>query len=581
MNYIVFKSPEEAAISSLEDQKVLAVCQLCGKQELRWLHNVKKAQIIRCHSCLAKYARSKVDVSKRDYKAIAQKTKLTFLKKYGVENPQQLQSFKDKVKESNLKKYGCHPSQLQSVKDKQAKTNLEKYGCKATSQSEQVKQAYRDYCEKKYGKGIINAFQASEVKDKIKETWIKKYGVDNPQKSKEIRQKVEQTCLERYGAICNWANHDNRIKCQQAYTYDGVKFDSSYELMYFIYLQDHNKEFIYEPNEFFTFNFQNKEHRYFPDFKIDNEFVEIKGNHFVKEDGTWRNPYDSSQNDLYEAKHQCLIKNNVRIIFQNSVEMQQVIDFIDKTYSLEFPKLFKNDLKFPYLNDPLVDTYDDALIRHFHKSIYEANRKGYISPLSGWADKSLVKKSALNRLKEVGCCSPKDILRGFSVAKIAPKVSVFKSTLASRLINQYLNEYSTIIDPFSGFSGRMLGAAANYKTYIGKDLNEKHVQESNEIIKYKNLKNCSVEVEDILTKENVEEYDALFTCPPYEDKENWNGDKDVNKTCDEWIDICMQKYKCKKYLFVVDDTLKYKNNIVETITNKSHFGQNQEYVIIL
>lgn len=73
-------------------------------------------------------------------------------------------------------------------------------------------------------------------------------------------------------------------------------------------------------------------------------------------------------------------------------------------------------------------------------------------------------------------------------------------------------------------------------------------------------------------------YESLFTCPPYENKEIWN-ESDVNMTCDQWIDECLQRFKCKKYLFVVDCTDKYKDNIVETIENKSHFGSNYEYVL--
>ena len=37
--------------------------------------------------------------------------------------------------------------------------------------------------------------------------------------------------------------------------------------------------------------------------------------------------------------------------------------------------------------------------------------------------------------------------------------------------------------------------------------------------------------------------------------------------------------KCKTYLFVVDNTNRYKDYIVDIITNKSHFGKNNEYVI--
>ena len=73
---------------------------------------------------------------------------------------------------------------------------------------------------------------------------------------------------------------------------------------------------------------------------------------------------------------------------------------------------------------------------------------------------------------------------------------------------------------------------------------------------------------------------ALFTCSPYNDKESWN-ENDKNLTCDEWIDICMEKYKLHKYLFVVDNTEKYKDYIVETLENKSHFGKNNEYVVLI
>ena len=37
--------------------------------------------------------------------------------------------------------------------------------------------------------------------------------------------------------------------------------------------------------------------------------------------------------------------------------------------------------------------------------------------------------------------------------------------------------------------------------------------------------------------------------------------------------------KCKTYLFVVDNTNRYKDYIVDIITNKSHFGKNNEYII--
>lgn len=137
-----------------------------------------------------------------------------------------------------------------------------------------------------------------------------------------------------------------------------------------------------------------------------------------------------------------------------------------------------------------------------------------------------------------------------------------------------------MFDPFSGFSGRLLGACALGKHYIGQDLNEKHVNESNDIINFLNLSDLATVVQkDILTS-SKERYECLFTCPPYEGKEHWNL-TDIEKPCDEWINICLDKFECNKYLFVVDETIKYKNYIVDTITNKSHFGSNNEYVVLI
>ena len=52
-------------------------------------------------------------------------------------------------------------------------------------------------------------------------------------------------------------------------------------------------------------------------------------------------------------------------------------------------------------------------------------------------------------------------------------------------------------------------------------------------------------------------------------------------SCDDWIDICLSHFKCNKYIFVVDETIKYKDKIVEEIENKSHFNTNKEYIIVL
>lgn len=504
-------------------------------------------------------------------------------------------------KATNIEKYGTeNVFASNDIKNKIKETCLEKYGVENPAFSEDIKSKTKITCLEKYG--VPYSFQSDNNKEKTKRTLLEKYGVDHPSKNKEIKskmvsswakskdtmkEKMQKTCLEKYGVLYPMQNYDIQLKSKKKYTYNNIQFDSSWELALYIYCIDNNINFEYHPSISFSYTYNDNEYSYFPDFKIENEFIELKGLQFFENkdvNGKMINPYDRSQDDKFEAKHQCILKNNVKII----TDCSKYIDYVNLKYTKDFLGLFENNLPFPYLNETLQDTSDMGLIHHFHKSIYDATRKGKISPVKAWNDKNIVKKVALNRLKYVGHCRPSDILQGFNVTRVANKISVFKPKLAEDLIRRYLNDADIIYDPFSGFSGRMLGAFNCGIQYFGYDINEDHVRESNEIIEYKKIGDmCYVEVKDLINTSS-KDYSylrnvCLFTCPPYGGKEHWNKNNDeIEKSCDEWIDLCLDKYKgCKKYLFVIDETEKYKSNIVEVITNKSHFGSNNEYVILI
>lgn len=499
----------------------------------------------------------------------------------------------------NLEHYGVeNPYQRQDVKDKIKKTNIERYGVDNPSKSNEIKNKVKETCLKKFGTEY--SFQSDEVRAKAKSTIIKKYGVLHPMQNDEIKnkamlknrenrkiaiEKARQTCLDKYGVIHPMQDQNVQNSTKKKFTYKGFNFDSSWELAFFIFNEDSHRN-IKRCSKSFNYYFNNKKHTYTPDFEIDGKLYEIKGLQFFENknpNGKMINPYDRSQDALFEAKYQCALKNNVIFI----TDCEFYIRYVNDNYTKDFLNLFYNNIPFPYPNQDLKDSSDDGIIRHFHKSIYDASRKGQKSPILAWTDKNLILKSALNRLKYVKRCSPDDVLRGFSVAKIAQRVSMFSTKLAEKLINCYLNDSDTIFDPFSGFSGRMLGAFNCGKQYFGYDINEDHIKESNEIIDYKHIDDrCSVEVKDIIKTEPCDftylKDTALFTCPPYGGKEHWNIYKDeVEMCCDEWIDLCIKKYKVDKYLFVVDKTEKYKDYIVETLEKKSHFGNVKEYVVFI
>lgn len=563
------------------NQQVQFVCSQCGTSSSKYRCNISLPLL--CSSCKRKEAMKHFNWEERN-----KKSQLTKLKKYGdpfytnrekanntynSKTKEEKDEIKQKIRENNIKKYGMHPAQRSSQKEKTKQTCIERYGCETPFQNKDVQEKYKATMLKKYG--VDNGFKSDVIKQKIKETNLKKYGCENPSQNAIISENRKKTCLEIYGYEHPWSNHDVRKKCMANYTYDGKMFDSSWELYYYIWLQMNNIVFTYQPDINFVYG-DNK--RYYPDFLVNGELFEIKGEQFFDGD-KMINPYDRSQDLVYEQKHQCMLQNDVTIL--RKPDMEKIFEEVNEKYGKDFVNLFRNGIDFPYPNSDLKDKSYQGVIRHFHKSIYEANRKGFKSPIQAWEDKELVRKSALNRIKFVGHARPNDIIYGFNVAKIAPKVSVFNPTLGVTLINSYLSDCNEIFDPFSGFSGRMIASQICGKKYIGRDINQTHIDESKEICDFYSYSDVTLSVKDIHDCSN-ETFEALFTCPPYLDKEEWNEENNDNiKTCDEWIDMCVSKFNCKKYLFIVDETIKYQKNIVYTIDNTSHFNNNKEYVILI
>ena len=122
-----------------------------------------------------------------------------------------------------------------------------------------------------------------------------------------------------------------------------MNFDSIYEIAFYIWLVDNNIQFEYEPAISMQYIFDGKRHQYMPDFIVEGQVVEIKGDHFFKEDGTMQNPYDHSLDPLYEAKHQCMLANNVKIIKVS--EMKDVLEYICSKYGKNYLKQFRRCAK--------------------------------------------------------------------------------------------------------------------------------------------------------------------------------------------------------------------------------------------
>lgn len=270
---------------------------------------------------------------------------------FGVTNPFAVKEIQDRVKETNIARYGVeNVFASEEIKNRIKQTTLKRYGVENVSQSTEIKQKIKSTCLDLYG--VDNYAKTAECKEKAINTKLERYGRTNagqfgsPEHANamlekygtvsvshlpEVKEKVKQTNLARYGVAYYPSMPGFNKNRRKRYVYEENYFDSLPELAIWIYCIDNGIEVKRNPC-YFDYSFEGKNHRYFPDFEINGQLVEIKGDHFFKENGTMQNPFDNSQDALYEAKHQCGLQNNVQ--FWRSAEYEKYLQYFIENYDV-------------------------------------------------------------------------------------------------------------------------------------------------------------------------------------------------------------------------------------------------------
>ncbi len=133
-------------------------------------------------------------------KDVIEKTKQSYLKKYGVENIFESEEIKNKIKQVNIKRYGTEYSiQSEEIKNKIKKTHLEKYGVIRASKLDSIKEKSKKINLEKYG--VEYTGQILEAQKKRKQTNIQKYGYFIPTKNEIVKNKIIDTKKKKYGFV--------------------------------------------------------------------------------------------------------------------------------------------------------------------------------------------------------------------------------------------------------------------------------------------------------------------------------------------------------------------------------------------
>ena len=134
------------------------------------------------------------------------------------------------------------------------------------------------------------------------------------QKCRNINTSNNMKGLPNVGGIRN-----NAYKKYKSGWYHNIHCDSSWELAFVIYCEDHNIK-LQRNNKSLNYIYQNKEYKYYPDFIINNQLYEIKG-------------YENERSKIKHLQHP-------EVIYLNKEKMKKYIDYVINKYGNNFIKLY-------------------------------------------------------------------------------------------------------------------------------------------------------------------------------------------------------------------------------------------------
>ena len=297
------------------------VCENCGKEFTRNKKFLDNENIL-CHGCKISESVKKKSLENPNYqKEKLEKRKTTCNEKYGCDNVSKRKDVKEKI---SSKLNDAYSKNKDNIIEKRKKTNKSLYDFEWASQNTEItkkgietqRQRNNGYCgfeNKEFQKKCEILANTEESKNKKKETYIKRTGYDHVK------------------------HNPNVESSKKGYFYDNKHFDSSWELAYYIWLNDNKIEFLYHPPFYLDYkDDDNKSHKYQPDFLINGKFYEIKGNQFFNEKGE---PYNCYEKSFWWNKYKALTENNI-IILRESY-MRQYLVYVKEKYGKNYLKSFK------------------------------------------------------------------------------------------------------------------------------------------------------------------------------------------------------------------------------------------------
>lgn len=516
-----------------------------------------------------------------------EKAKATTMEHYGVEHSLQSTVIKEKAQSTMIELYGAKTTmESETLRQKVEQTCVEKYGVEHVGAAIEVQEKIRQSFQQNHG--VSSPFESSNIRAKAKNTMLERHGVEHALQKKEFLEKAQRTTMEHYGVEHAAQSPDIQEKVEMTTLMrHGVKhpmqsvklknkmletkrtngtFNTSqpettlYDLLIATFGED----------DILTQYNQDSRYPFCCDFYIKSRDMFIELNAFWTHGGHWYSPaatYDTKTVQTWLSEGTEFYKNAVDTWTISDVHKRQTAKDNNLNYivfwsdSLDdailwfalgcpdgqdwhtehswLPKRKLNlSLSFPAkekltTSEMIIKAVKAANGNEFYTREYEIWEKNTPAKF-GYTQAYMF----CNRFKYINKLpdelSDFEILRGMSIARL---LSGYTSFYAEPMI-QTLQKYGvkSVYDPCAGWGERLLSCGINDIAYIGCDINANLHVGYNALIQNYDLHRVSVTHGDSGKVDMTNaSHEAIFTCPPYYNREIYTDDGAENLSYEEFL----------------------------------------------
>jgi len=457
---------------------------------------------------------------------------------------------------------------------------------KCLSMDPEVQKHKEDSYERKYGEGIKNPFQSKEVLKQIDETNFRKYNARRFTQTEDYRNHMreELPSINERKHDTHEANGSFNESKDETIVYEMIRRRyENVKRQYRCEKYPFNCDFyIPETDTYVEYN-GTWTHGGHPFDENSEEDADILGKWKDKNSGYYDNAiYTWTELDV--KKRNCAMKNGLKLVELWNID--DVTNFlgIDQIGELQYPYNRKKiEREFEYYRDTTAEVFSpyvshkNEIIKYFQQdSFFGMEKKLWMN------DGKIRERLILNRLKYLGKpleeLSVDDILTGFKKSGIYYGYSHFNPMWFKWFVSKY--SVSSCYDPCGGWGHRLLGSNG-LKRYIYNDMSKTTKENVDRMISYFKIENAITYCNDARTFSPEEDFESMFTCPPYFNVEHYEcGDfadiNDFNEFLDGLFAIYESREKCRVFGIVLREDLigkhtDYSKKIEVNPDKKSYF----------